>query len=131
MGGSYFNALWGVSPLRSGRDISDADSASAPEVVVVNETFVKRFLQGRPALGHQISLGRDLSFSIVGVAKHSKYAEIREETMPMAYLPYRQVPNLTVGSVVLQSKIDPMQLLPEIRRAIASLWHPTRHCCSQ
>ncbi len=40
--------------------------------------------------------------------------------MPMAYMPDAQVPDVTVMNVVLRTKADPMSLLPEIGKRIAS-----------
>ena len=50
VGPDYLRTL-GV-PILQGRDILDSDSRTAPKVVVVNETFVKRFFSKGDALGH-------------------------------------------------------------------------------
>jgi ABC-type antimicrobial peptide transport system permease subunit len=87
-----------------GRDFSDADSAAAPRVAIVNETFVQRFLAARNPLGHRVSLDEDKStpYTIVGVAHNSKYTSVRERETPMAYLPYTQVPNVSTMQVELR-----------------------------
>jgi ABC-type antimicrobial peptide transport system permease subunit len=50
VGPDYLHTL-GI-PILEGRDILDSDSRTAPKVVVVNETFVKRFLSKGDPLGH-------------------------------------------------------------------------------
>src|SRR5580658_10147868 len=67
VGPNYFHVL-GV-PILEGRDISDADTPTSLPVVVVNETFVKKFLANTNPLGHKFHDNR----TIVGVAKDSKY----------------------------------------------------------
>lgn len=49
----YFATL--EIPLLAGRDFTDRDTSASPHVAIVNETFVKRFLAGGPAVGPQIS----------------------------------------------------------------------------
>ena len=38
-------------PLIAGREFTESDTLAGPKVAVVNETFVKRFLEGRNPLG--------------------------------------------------------------------------------
>src|ERR1035438_9156591 len=44
-------------PLLAGREFTESDSAAGAQVAVVNETFVKRFLEGRSPLGVQFEGG--------------------------------------------------------------------------
>ena len=118
VGADYFQAF-GI-PIRSGRGITASDSAKSPKVAVVNETFVQRFLHKRDALGHQLSFNSKMTYTIVGVARNSKYTEIREKDMPMAYIPAIQVPGVPATNVVLRTKTNPMSLLPEIRKRVAA-----------
>ncbi len=45
-------------PLLAGREIRDTDTAASPKVIVVNETFVKQFLDGRYPVGLHVGKGR-------------------------------------------------------------------------
>jgi predicted permease len=118
-GADFFTTL-GV-PLREGRDFRDSDSLAAPKVAIVNETFVKRFLKGRDAIGHSVSYTPQLAFTIVGVVADSKYKGVREEPIPMAYFPYSQVGLIGDMHVELRTAGDPGGFLPEVRKSIASL----------
>jgi predicted permease len=51
----YLKTL-GVS-LRKGRDFTESDGAGAPEVCLVNEAFVRRYLQGKRVLGTVLTVG--------------------------------------------------------------------------
>ena len=114
VGPDYFHVL-GI-PLLLGRDFTDADNATAPRVVIVNETFVKRYLGGREPLGHLVSLARD--YSIVGVAADSRYTGVREAARPMAYFPYQQVPPIGGMHVELRVKGDPRTFLSQARQVV-------------
>ena len=60
--------------LLVGRDFTDADSATAPKVAIINETFAKRYLAGRNPIGHQMGIAQSQRFTIVGVVADSKYS---------------------------------------------------------
>ena len=55
IGPGFFGKL-GI-PLIAGREFTESDSLAGPKVAVVNQTFVKRFLDGRNPLGLQFSAG--------------------------------------------------------------------------
>jgi predicted permease len=102
-------------PILQGRDVSDADTPASPPVVVVNETFAKRFLPNTSPLGHQLKGGR----TIVGVVKDSKYRSVSEESKPMAYYPALQVME---GGETFQIEVRtegrPLALLPAIVKVV-------------
>ncbi len=113
MGPDCFHVL-GV-PILQGRDISDADVPASPPVVVVNETFVKRFLPNTNPLGHKLDGGR----TIVGVVKDSKYRGVSEKPLPMAYYPALQ--KLKGGQtfhIEVRSDAHPLTLLPTLAKAV-------------
>jgi predicted permease len=108
-------------PLLLGRDFNDADTSSAPYVVIVNETFAKRYLPNSPPIGHVVSFNTRPDakrYTIVGVAADSKYTEVREEQRPMAYFPYTQVPGILSMQIELRTAGDPGALLPEARKVV-------------
>src|SRR5262249_43085404 len=114
VGPDYFHVL-GI-PILLGRDVTDADGATAPRIVIVNETFVNRYLGGREPLGHVVSLSRD--YSIVGVAANSRYTGVREAERPMAYFPYQQVPPIGGMHVELRVSGDPRGYLSQARQVV-------------
>jgi putative ABC transport system permease protein len=60
----YF-AQMGI-PLISGREFSERDNAAAPKVAIVNQQFVKKFLEERNPLGIHFTIDK-LILEIVGV----------------------------------------------------------------
>jgi predicted permease len=75
-------------PFVAGRDFTWDDRPGAPDVVIVNETFARRFADAA-AVGQRLRVfGRDAE--IVGVVRDSKYWTLGETTAPTVYLPFRQ-----------------------------------------
>jgi predicted permease len=102
-------------PILQGRDISDADTPASPPVVIVNETFAKRFLPNTSPLGHKLKEGR----TIVGVVKDSKYRRVSEEPTPMAYYPALQKMNAgQTFQIEIRSDARPLGLLPTIAKVV-------------
>ena len=92
----YFDTL--RIPTLEGRTFTAGDRLGAPDVVVVNQAFVKRFFPGAPALGKRITWGgapqpgnplpQRTIVGIVGDVRGS-YALAQA---PMIYLPIVQTP---------------------------------------
>jgi predicted permease len=116
VGPDYFHVL-GI-PLVLGHDFTDADDGAAPRVVVVNETFVDRYLAGQNPIGHRVSLSSEREYTIVGVAANSRYTGVRESNRPIAYFPYAQVPPISGMHVEVRTTGDPAALLPAAARIL-------------
>jgi predicted permease len=116
VGANYFHLL-GV-PLLAGRDFTVNDDAGAMKVAIVNETFAKKFNLGTNAVGKHMSLGNDsLDITIVGLAKDSKYSEVKDKIPPVFVRPYRQAGRLGTNVFYARSALPPEQIL----RAIPAL----------
>jgi predicted permease len=120
----YFNAM--SIPLVAGRMFTDADKEGAQGVVVVNETFARRFFPGRdPAQG---ALGRRMSFQsdagpwleIVGVARDGKYWTLGEAPQLFVYSPLSQSYSST-ATLVVRAEGDPRSLAPSIRAEVSKI----------
>ena len=61
-------------------------------------------------------------YEIVGVVKDTKYADVREEIQPIAYVPVTQHPALRpFPGIAIRSTLPPSELVPEVRRRLVSL----------
>jgi len=80
--------------LLSGRGFSATDTADAPPVAVVNQTFASHYWPGQSAVGKRIRLGAGNSTmaEIVGVAADAKYFFIVEAPTEFIYLPHTRSP---------------------------------------
>ena len=90
-------------PLRSGRDFDASDRVGSPPVAIVNEAFVRQYLQGERALGQRVRLGFDplgfhretgvgqrMRHEIVGVVGDAVYTSPREGMQATMYVPMAQ-----------------------------------------
>jgi predicted permease len=86
----YF-AVMGL-PLLAGRDLADLRDVAAPPQVVVNEAFVRRFLDGADPLGRRVEI-RARKYTIIGVVRNSLYNAFGEPPTPMLYFSLRDRPS--------------------------------------
>jgi predicted permease len=120
-----FFDTWGVR-LLSGRDIDDSGQPGA----IVNETFVKRFLDGKDPLTQVIGAGGDCpgrtQHPIIGVVADHVDRQ-RVELVPAVYLRYPRAGALYVTTYAVRTDGDPAALVPAVRRVIgARSLAPTR-----
>jgi predicted permease len=107
-------------PLLAGRDIRDSDTPTSPRVVIVNQTFVQKLLPHTSPLGHRLGDSRsNNAFTIIGIAKDSKYRSVDEKPRAMAYYPYTQMGDAPATmQVELHIQGDPLALLPSVEQAV-------------
>jgi predicted permease len=117
VGPDYLRTL-GI-PLLAGRDLRDSDTATSQRVVLVNETFVKKLLPKTNPIGHQLGDLKKHPYTIVGVAKDSKYRSVDEPPRAMAYYPYTQKDS-AAGTLNVELRVngDPLALLASVERAV-------------
>jgi putative ABC transport system permease protein len=118
----YFRAM--RIPLKSGRWFRDDDDMPAPPVAVVSETMARRFW------GEQIPLGKRLLrtaeaaqgryLTVVGVVGDVQDSALGAETGATLYVPIAQGARPTMF-LVAKSSVDPMSLVPSVRREVLGL----------
>ncbi|HEY3886806.1 MAG TPA: ABC transporter permease [Vicinamibacterales bacterium] len=92
----YFNAM--RVRLLAGRDVTAADSATAPRVAILNEAAARKFFPGADPLGHVIQIGKPNGKSaapihIVGVVADSTYRSLKVAMPSTIFFPLAQIPN--------------------------------------
>jgi predicted permease len=120
--GADFFHIMGTAILQ-GRDFTEADSAKSMKVAIVNQTFVARYLPGRPPLGHHLGIDgeRGDQYTIIGVAQNSKYTKVREADCPMAYFAYLQIPDIAGMQVEVRTAGNPAAFLPSVQRVLQDM----------
>jgi len=124
-GPGYFRTMG--TALLAGRDFDSRDTVAAPEVAIVNETFARKFFGGANPVGR--TFRRDASagkpeplVQIVGLVKDSKYYELREDFLPVAYLAVAQDDDPGAESTMLvRIQGSPGQVVNAIKRAVADV----------
>ena len=84
-----FSIAIGV-PIVRGRDFTDQDTATSPQVAVVNETFAKSFFPNQDPIGQHFGIDKPQysgSFEIVGVFRDFKMNNPREAVHPVFLRP--------------------------------------------
>lgn len=132
VGPEYFDIV-GHRVLR-GRGITPHDTATSTPVVVVNETFVKKFFpNGENPIGVHFGIsGVESSgdWEIAGVVSDIKYVDLRQPVRAMYFRPLLQVahtkPELDIrslyaGAIMLQTKGTIDGLESQIRRTLANI----------
>jgi predicted permease len=115
----YFNLL-GIRMLE-GRDFTERDAAGAPWVIVVNETFARRFFKGGNPIGRKVRYEGNPA-TVVGLVKDSKYHTPIEGPTPFFYIPFRQWfgPGLNF-SVFIKTTGDPLRMTSVLQREALAL----------
>jgi len=108
-------------PLVAGREFSERDNLAAPQVAVVNQTFVQRFLEGRNPVGARFFHNGPLPTEIVGLVKDSHYSGVKQNPPPMFYIPWRQDKELNGLEFYVRSALPESQMVPQMRRVLASI----------
>lgn len=119
---AYFSAL--QLPLAAGRIFTDTDTTTTARVVVVNESFVRKFF-GTPdqALGKTFAVGgqQDKPFTIVGVVKDAKHFSLHDLPVPIYYSPIFQEAEPASVAVYIRTRQDPGAAASTIRSAVTGI----------
>jgi putative ABC transport system permease protein len=117
---AYFETL-GIR-RQSGRSFTDADSANAPQVVIINETLARQYFPNQDPVGKRIQTG-DYSptgqwLTIVGVVDDVKYQGMHTPVGPTLYTAFQQ--NLWWRSMFLSVRGtgDPLSFAGAIRNEV-------------
>jgi predicted permease len=117
VGPEFFSTM--KIPVMTGRTLTHEDSQSKRDIAVVNRAFVKRFLDNRAPLGLHFG-GEDpksAQYEIVGVVGDTKYAGLRDEIAPTAFIPLKEGD----AHFALKTAINPQALLPGVRKVVSDV----------
>ena len=113
--------------LIAGRDFDERDTVGAPKVAVVNEVFAKKFFDGANPVGHTFrvegSAGQqDRVYQIIGLISNTKYYELREDFIPIAFFPVAQDENPDSDALlVLRTAGRPQDVIRSVKSAMAAM----------
>jgi putative ABC transport system permease protein len=107
-------------PLRAGRAFTAGDSADAPKVVIVNETFARQYWPGQDPVGKHIAVGRWPEAEVVGLAADVKNQGLAKATQPQLYLSFPQIPWGNMHLLV-RTNVPPMSAASAVRAQIAAI----------
>ena len=123
----YFKTMG--TPLVSGRDFNERDTPGSAKVAIVNEVFVRTVFGGGNPLGRvfrtQGPAGKpDPAYEVVGVVRNTKYYELREDFMPLAFYPFTQDDHPdTEATYVIRGAASSGEAMRNVKSAVAQV-HP-------
>jgi predicted permease len=114
--------------IEAGRFLSDADTAEAPQVAVINGAMARRFWPGRDPVGARMRMGGKERpwLTVVGVVGDVKHAGLTGGVKPKFYRPVSQF-HLSTGwpprgmNLVVKAAGDPLALAAPIRAVVRRL----------
>ncbi|MFY2562587.1 ABC transporter permease [Corallococcus terminator] len=120
VGLDYFRTL-GIGRV-AGRDFAVGDDRTGPAVVMVNEAFVRRYLDGQAPLGRRLKLGwgGEAPKELVGVVRDVRHQGLGALPEPEVYVPHAQFP-LNALTVFLRTSSEPLSLLATVRAEVRAL----------
>ncbi len=97
VGPDFFTTL-GIPVLRGHGLLAERspDTRQIEPMAVVSEAVVRRFFSGADPLGRVIQRG-DSQYRIVGVAKNTKYRDLRDDAEPVCYIAQGRTPSSRIG----------------------------------
>jgi putative ABC transport system permease protein len=122
----YFAAI-GL-PLVRGRDLAASDTASAPAVVVVNETLARMYFENADPIGRRIAFvnpqrNPDVGWrAIVGVVRDEKQDGLGIPVAPEVYDSHRQSSESGLAMAV-RATVPPETLVASVREQVRALEH--------
>jgi len=120
---NYFATL--QLPVVAGRAFSDSDGPKTAKVVVVNESFVRKFFGNNDqaigrTFGERGSVGKS-PLLIVGVVKDAKHFDLHQPPQPIFYSPIFQEAAPGAVAVYVRTQQEPEDAAGTVRTAISGI----------
>jgi predicted permease len=121
----YFRTLG--TPLLAGRDFDERDKPTSPKVAIVNESFVKQFLNGANPIGKRMRIESgpgepETVYEVIGVTKDAKYRRLRDPFSPTVFVSLEQEADPNAGTAILsRSQVALPSQLAAIKREMAAI----------
>jgi putative ABC transport system permease protein len=117
-------------PLLAGRPLDEGDTRASRRVALVNQTFVRRFVEGVNPLGQTLRTSPEPNYpstvyEIVGVVGDTKYSNLRDPVLPIVLAPAAQFPPTERPelAVLIHARTPPAAVMETVRRHLAQR-HP-------
>jgi macrolide transport system ATP-binding/permease protein len=117
----YFAAL--RPRLLRGRYFTDAEDASKPRVVIINQALARTYFFGRDPLGQRfgdIALSPKSIREVIGIVDDIRESSLDTEVWPTEYLPFNQCPE-TYFSLTVRTSQSERSLLPAMSAAVRQI----------
>jgi predicted permease len=119
----YFQTL--KTSFVAGRDFNERDTATSPKVAIVNQSFARAMTNGANPVGmsfhspvgpHQ----PEFVVQIVGLVKDTKYHNLRDENVAIAFIPVAQDPDPdNFATLMIRSQAPQAEITSAVKRRLA------------
>jgi putative ABC transport system permease protein len=119
----FFNTM-GI-PITAGRAFNERDTANSPKVAIVNQSFVKKILNGGNPIGAHFQIEEEVGrarpiYEVVGLVRDTKYYDLRDEFAPEVYVTTAQDDQPDEGAgLLIRSSLPMGTLAQELKNALA------------
>ena len=109
-------------PLLAGRLLTEADTATSPRVIVINDAAAKELFGNENPVGKRVGTSPEQpgTIEVVGVVRGQRFSEIRQEAPPTIFVPATQS-NLGSAFVEVRTAGDPLALVGALRDAVRQI----------
>jgi predicted permease len=121
----YFKTL--EIPLLAGRDFDDRDTPTSPRVAIVNEAFARQLGVGPSPEGRSFRIEAtptqpETVFEITALVKDTKYLNLREASLPIAFLStFQDSKPDPFDQILIRSTAPAADITTRLRRSIAEI----------
>ena len=115
----YFDTM-GI-PLLKGRQLTEQDTRTSPNVVVISEAMARRYWPNEDAIGKRIAFGRVQKpedwIQVIGVVKDVRQT-LTTDTKPQMYFSHLQMDFYPPEDLVVRTDVDPASMASTVRNAV-------------
>ena len=126
VGPHYFKTM--QIPIVRGRVFGDFDTQSSEAAAIVSQSLATKYWPGQDPIGKRLKISGDANDTtqpwriVVGVAGNVRSDGQYWPFRPEIYVPYTQFPwILYPRNIVVRTPVEPLSIVPEIRRQVAVL----------
>ena len=109
-------------PVIRGRSFTDQDDQASPRVAIINETAAREYFPNSNPVGEFFgrSAARSGEIQIVGVARDTKLAQVREVVVPTIYEPQLQS-RVGLVTFLIRTTDNPLSLSPILAETVRTI----------
>ncbi len=121
----YFHTMG--TALVAGRDFNDRDTLGSTKVAIINQMFAKKIFGDGNPVGRSFRVegpaGKpDLVYQVAGVVRNTKYYELREDFLPIAFFPSAQAEDPDAGVTFVLRAAGPLaETFRGVKSAVAEV----------
>jgi putative ABC transport system permease protein len=126
VGPHYFKTM--QIPMVRGRVFNDFDTHTSEPTAIVSQSLANKYWPGQDPIGKRLKISGDANDktqpwrTVVGVTGNVRSEGQYAPFIPEIYVPYTQFPwVLDPRNIVVRTTVEPLSIVPEIRRAVAAI----------